>query len=509
MRLNTKNISQVLEITQINDVYIQIHAERYIIKELWQHFSFLVPGYQFMPAFKNKMWDGNIHLFNAKDRTLYAGLLSKVIQFAKENDYNIMLGPSVRMPKKIDLEVLTEFIKTLSLPFEVRNYQLDAIHQGIQMQRSVLVSPTGSGKSLMIYILARWFDVKTLIVVPTTSLVSQLHGDFKDYSVNSTDWNHEEHIHKIYEGSKKPTEKKITISTWQAIFRQKEEFFADFGMVVIDEAHLTKAKSLSSILEKMKYCPIRFGTTGTIDERGSSAHPLVITGLLGSIYKVTKTKTLIKEGFLAGFKVDVIALNYSDSDKKANVRKTYQEEIDWVVRNPYRNMFILDLVTRLKGNTLVIYNYVEKHGIPLHELFKEKAKNHKTHFISGSVGADDREEIRRLIEKSDNNIIIGSYGTVSTGINYKNLHNIVFVSPSKSMIRVLQSIGRVLRKTETKLEATLYDIVDDLSTESRKNYLFEHGVERLKIYINDGFNYSHRSIDFQKIQELYEKKSEK
>lgn len=500
MQSNTGNSSQVLEIYQENHTFIKIRAERYILKELSEYFSFYVSGYKFTPAYKNKMWDGKIRLFNLRTNQLYAGLLKNLLKFCQQNEYSVRLAANVELREKIDVEKIHKAIATFKLPFEPRDYQFEAVKYALENKRGIILSPTGSGKSLIIYLIARLFNLKSLIIVPTTSLVSQLYGDFKDYSVNDESWNVEEKCHQIYAGKDKFTEKKITISTWQSIHRMPKEYFDQFDAVFGDEVHLFKAKSLTSIMEKLDKCRIRIGTTGTIDERDSKAHPLTLTGLFGQIRKMITTKKLISKGQLSGFKIKIVALNHADEDKK---NRKYQEEIDWIVTNEHRNHFIVDMVKRLKGNTLVLYNFVEKHGIPLYELMKENAKDHEVHFVSGDVGAEDREKIRHAIEKSNNNIIVGSFGTLSTGVNFRNLHNIVFTSPSKSMIRVMQSIGRGLRKTETKTDATLYDIIDDLATGSRNNYALDHGLERLKMYIQEGFDYEHKTIDFAKIKKLY------
>lgn len=495
-----------IEINQIDHVHLKVTAEKWLLRELWEYFSFFVPGYKFMPAYKNKIWNGKIYLFNLKKQTLYVGLLKNLIKFCKERSYQIRLGASVKLPDKVEAEKLNKAIQRLNLPFEPRDYQVEGLKYALENKRGIILSPTGSGKSLIIYMILRMFNKKSLLIVPTTSLCFQMYDDFGDYSKNDT-WNHEENCHKIYAGQDKFTGKQVTISTWQSIYKMPKEYFDQFDVVVGDETHLFKAKSLMTIMEKLKNCSIRIGTTGTIDEKESQAHPLTLTGLFGQIKRLVTTKKLIDRGQLSEFKVKMVVLNYSDKDKKETVKKKYQEEIDWIVTNKHRNRFILDLAKKLKGNTLILYNFVEKHGEPLFELFNKEAKDHQIHFVSGDVSGGDRENIRKWIEDSNNNIIVGSFGTLSTGVNFKNLHNIIFTSPSKSQIRILQSIGRGLRKTETKEKATLYDIVDDLGTDSRKNYSLEHGLERLQLYIQEGFKYSHKIIDFHKIQEAYVKRN--
>ena len=206
-----------------------------------------------------------------------------------------------------------------------------------------------------------------------------------------------------------------------------------------------------------------------------------------AMFEVTKTKNLIDDNTLAQFGIVAIALQYPDEIRKLNRGKSYQEEIDWIVGNESRNKYIKNLAHSLKGNTLILFQFVEKHGKVLYPMLEKKGKN--VHFIHGQVNAEEREDVRRLAETNDDNIILASYGTFSTGVNIKRLDNIIFASPSKSKIRNLQSIGRVLRKSDGDSKATLYDIVDDLQWKQTKNFATRHFMERVKIYNEEGFEY--------------------
>jgi superfamily II DNA or RNA helicase len=171
---------------------------------------------------------------------------------------------------------------------------------------------------------------------------------------------------------------------------------------------------------------------------------------------------------------------------------TYQEEIDWIVTNDLRNKFICDLANSLKGNSLILFQFVDKHGKKLKEILDNMNTGRKIFFIHGGTDVEDREEVRKIAETEENAIIIASYGTFSTGVSINRLHNIIFSSPSKSRIRVLQSIGRQLRKSEFKEKAKLYDLADDLCWKSYKNHTFKHHEERLKIYESE--NFEHKKI---------------
>jgi len=490
---------ETIRVRKLNHANLHITCDSGTAQELNEFFSFYVPGYKYMPAFRNRMWDGKIRLFTVMSGELPAGLYPHLLQFAEQRSYEIVCDESkYGKPddyNKVDVKDLYDFIKTLELPYEIRDYQFDAVSTGIHRKRGVLLSPTGSGKSLIIYVLARYWiqrlttgykypqGGRVLIIVPTTSLVEQMYKDFIDYGCP------EKAMHRIYSGKDKTFEAAICISTWQSIYKLPRDWFAQFGMVVGDECHGFKSKSLMSIMNKASEAEYRFGTTGTLD--GAQTHELVLQGLFGKIYRVTTTKSLQDNDTLAQLRIKRVVLQYDRKVRKEFGKRTYQEEIDFIVSNAHRNNFIRNLALDLKGNTLILYNYVEKHGKPIYELIDNKVnENRKVFFVSGDVSATDREAIRAIVEKQKNAIIVASLGTFSTGINIRNLHNIIFASPSKSQIRVLQSIGRGLRKSDNNEPTTLYDISDDISWEKRKNYSLLHSFERLKMYQKEQFDYS-------------------
>lgn len=470
------------------------------LRELSEHFTFFVPGYKFIPSYRNRLWDGKIRLLNLRDHTLPYGLLEHLLQFAEERNYKVDLASDIATDRLVT--DCNQFIKELPLTsgdneIQARDYQTEAIKHALLNQRCVLLSPTGSGKSLIIYIIMRWFleesDKKCLIIVPTTSLVEQMYKDFLDYS-QSDQWFDDESMHKIYSGKEKINiDQRVIISTWQSIYKMPPSWFEDYEMIVGDEAHNFKAKSLTTIMNKLKNAWLRIGTTGTLD--GTDVHQLVLEGCFGPVYKVTTTKALMDSNTLSQMKVEGLVIKYNDHVRKKFGKKKYQEEIDWLVSHPLRNKFIRNLALDQKGNTLVLYNYVIKHGKPLYKDILDKAEGRKVFFVAGEVGADERERIRELTEKENNAIIVASMGTFSTGINIRNLHNIIFASPTKSQIRVLQSIGRGLRKSENGQETTIYDISDDISWNKRKNYTLNHAIDRAQIYVKEKFRFKTHLIE--------------
>jgi superfamily II DNA or RNA helicase len=477
-----------------NEVYLTVECEPHIKYELSEYFTFDVPNAKFMPQYKKRLWDGKIRLFSPMDGLIYCGLYDYLTEWLCIRKYtyidkdNKFYGMPKENNQDITPEGIVDYIKTLNIPFKIRDYQYKAIYESLKTNRKLLLSPTASGKSLMIYSIVRYFtdkDINTLIIVPTTSLVEQLSKDFNDYG-----WNSDTYCHKIYSGKEKQTNKPVTITTWQSIYKLPKSFFEKYNAVIGDEAHQFKAKSLISIMTKLHNCRHRIGFTGTLD--GANVNQLVLEGLFGPVNKVVKTKKLIEKGYLSNLKINILLLQHGYSSFES-----YQEEIDYICRHQRRNNYIKKLAINQEGNTLVLFAMVEKHGKVLYDLINSEVGNQrKVFFVYGGVDTEERELIRELTEKESNCIIIASYGTFSTGINIRNLHNIIFASPSKSRIRNLQSIGRVLRKGENKSKAKLFDIADDFSTKDKKNYTLNHLIERIKIYSEEHFEYEIIPVNF-------------
>jgi len=482
-----------IAIKKKNEVYLQVQCEPSIAQELSDHFSFDVPGAKFHPLYRNKLWDGKVKLFSVFTKELYVGLLNYLEHFCEVNNYTIDYEQYHQKCDSVTPEIVKQFVDELNLSLpngeSIRDYQLDAVYKAISEGRTLLLSPTGSGKSLIIYCLLRWnekFGRKQLILVPTTSLVEQMYSDFQSYSLNNG-WKASYNCSRIYSGHAKDNLLSIVISTWQSIYELPKKFFEPFQCIYGDEAHLFKAKSLTSIMHKMVTAPYRVGTTGTLD--GTKTHKLVLEGLFGPVYKVTTTRELMDKDQLAELKIICIVLSYPDDIKKANKENKYPEEMDFLVQHEPRNKFIRNLALKQKGNTLVLFQFVEKHGAVLWKMINDKDSDRKVWFVYGGTDTEQRESIRKITENENDAIIVASYGTFSTGINIKNLHNIIFASPTKSRIRNLQSIGRGLRKGDQKVSCNLYDIGDDLTWKSRKNFTLLHMIERVKIYNDEKFEY--------------------
>ena len=462
-----------------DDVYSQIECERSITKELNEYFSFEVPGAKFMPSFKSRLWDGKIRLFDIRNNQIYVGLSEYIYKFATAKKYTISGGGKTQL--EVNIDTVKSFIDGLKSTVKIRDYQLDAVQHSIRNGRCILVSPTASGKSFVIYILIRYYqqildNSHILLLVPRSSLVEQMYTDFQDYG-----WDSEKFCHRIYAGKDKTSPKLVHISTWQSIYQLPKKHFEKYKVIIGDEVHTFAAKSLKTVMHKTTDCSYKIGLTGTLDD--AESHHLVLEGLFGSVKKVTTTKQLMDSKQISDLKIIGIVLTYS---KKECIIRDYNKEIKFITEHPQRNNLIRNLCIDLKGNTLVLFSLI-KHGQLLYELIKEKANvDRKTFFVFGGTDSGTRENIRRIVETERDAIVVASFGVFSTGINIRNLHNIIFSSPYKSRIRNLQSIGRGLRTHESKAGAKLYDIADNFNN---NNHTIKHFIKRIGIYNQEEFDY--------------------
>lgn len=480
-------MTDTIRVTKFNDVHIKLHCDASTAYELNEYFTFSVPGARFSPAYKNKMWDGKIRLFHLMRQTLYVGLLDKVKQFAKDRHYELSYEDLSDFGENVfPMAAAEQHVKDCEIPLTPRDYQYDAFIHAIRKKRAVLLSPTASGKSLIIYLISTYLvSKKVLIIVPNVGLVHQMASDFEDYGCPP------ELIHKIFSGQEKKSNAPITITTWQSIYQLPRKWFDDYGCVIGDEAHTFKAKCLVTIMENLTKCEYRYGFTGTLD--GTMTNKLVLEGLFGPVRVVTTTAALMEEKTVAQMKIQAIVLGYPESTRKlfanTKTRPSYKDELLFLINDVYRNKFIAKLTNSLKNNTLLLFNNIN-HGKMLQQLVKELDPTREVFLVYGGVEGEEREVIRKYVEVNNNVIVVASYKTFSTGTNIKNLHNVVFGSPSKSRVRVLQSIGRGLRTSSEKSEATLYDIADDISWKSYKNHTIKHFAERIQMYNQEKFNYS-------------------
>ena len=495
-------MSERIEIEYINSVYMRIKADAGMKSELSEFFAFKPEGYQFSPKYKARVWDGTIRLFQPMRPVLYVGLYPHLKKFCEQRDYILEAPPEIGEKEIIEKGYIEELAESINCKYKPRDYQIEYIENALKNRRSLSLSPTSSGKSLIIYLIQQHyyqtFGLRTLIIVPTISLVHQMSGDFVDYGC-------EDDIYTIQGGVDKNTKAPIVISTWQSLIKQPKDWFRQFGVVMGDEAHTFQAKSLTKIMHNLEDCQYRHGFTGTLKSSESKTHRLVLEGCFGEVKKVVSTKKLMDEGTVANFEVKAIVLNHSNEAKQnfkkaiANVKesvKKWPAEREFIVNHEKRNNFIRNLVWSLKDqNNLILFDLVEKHGKVLAPLLEKEGR--ELHFIYGNTKGEERERIRHLVENDPDkkHNILASYGVFSTGVNIRRLDNVIFASSSKSEIKVLQSIGRSLRKAEDSQKAVLYDIADDLSVGSYENYTLKHFKQRIEIYSAEEFPFKIFTID--------------
>ena len=479
-----------------NDVYLEaIEGERSELKMLSDWFTFEVEGAKFSPQYRNKFWDGKIRLFSTKDMTIYAGLAHEIIKFSKQMDVDVEFeGTQYDFPGReqpLDDAFAEGFLDALDphsngKKITMREYQIDAFKTALRKQRCLLLSPTASGKSLIIYALIRWWlevhNRKVLIIVPSVSLVTQMISDFSDYSNGK--WND---CYGITSGVGKDFDQRVCVSTWQSIYKMPASWFAQFESVIVDEVHTAQASSIQTIMKKLIVCPDRIGLTGTLKD--SKTHELALKGLFGPVKKVISTKELMDNDQIAKMKVQLLQFDYDAVDRKTASKLDYPGEIDFITKHEKRNKIIAKMASTLPGNTLVVFQRIEHGKLLFEALDTEK----QTYYVAGETHKEVREATRQLAEDNDV-VIIASLGVFSTGISIKNLHNLVFAHPTKSKIKVLQSIGRVLRKHDDKAQATVFDIIDDLKNGQRQNFALRHANERFKQYTEEQFEYKISTI---------------
>lgn len=466
-------MNEKIRITKIDELFCKIDCERSTLKEISEKFSFKIENARFNPKVKSGLWDGIIRLVDLRKRTIYTSLLYDLKSFCESRNYEIEIDKDVlKTSNEKNVGILLS--KALNTFFTPRDYQDRAIDFLYNIKKGLLLCPTGSGKSFIIYLLTRYHEMsnrRVLIIVPTISLIYQLQSNFNAYANNDIE------LGTIKSGSDKYIDKKIIISTWQSIYKLDKKWFESFDVIIGDEAHLFNANSLKTIVHNCSHMKYRYGLTGTIKD--SKTHSMVLKGLFGPIYQVIKTKELMDKDVLSKLKIKLYGLMHPK-----NKKMKYHDEISYLISNEKRNHFIVDLADSLEGNTLILFSFVDKHGKILYDIYNSKRRKNACFFVSGEVPGEKREEIRKRVDSSTNNTIIASYQTFSTGIDIVNLDNLILASPSKSRIRILQSIGRILRKSN-KDYSTLYDIADDIGVNS--SYSKKHFNERLSLYKEEEF----------------------
>lgn len=468
-----------------NEVFTDIITDESIARELSDYFSFLVDNYQYMPAFKSRRWDGKVRCFDLRTRRLYTGLYNRLLEFCRINQYSIGYeNAEDYAADAVSVEELTHYIASLNLPetLQVREYQIASFLRAVRNRRRLIVLPTGSGKSLVIYLLTRYYNKKTIVVVPTIALVEQMYDDFAQYGLDV-----EKYCHRIYTGQEKFVDKQIVFTTWQSASMMPQDWKDQFEVVVGDEAHLFSANSLKDLMVSLTNCYVRIGLTGTLDYTKTSQ--MMLEGLFGKPYAPTSTSELVDQGFLAKPLIKALVLIHPKV-KFAD----YATEMQYLSKSDKRNHFIANLALSLKGNSIILFSSIEQGKNILAIVEQRKKKKQHVFYIDGTVEGSERNDIKKFANQNENVIVVASYKTFGIGTNIPNLENIILGSPTKSMIRLLQAIGRGLRKINQKVMCTIFDIADDLSSD-RPNFTLNHFNERVHIYNQQNFDYKMYNIN--------------
>lgn len=489
-------------LSKLNESSIRIIANRGILEEISDEYKFFVESARFQKSYKEKLWDGYIRLFSRKDQTIGHGLLSSLCAWCAENNYSYSLEGFQPHDEK-SIEEIQNFcgsLKSTTDKGEIIEYwdsQINGVHHAINARKCILQSPTNSGKSLIIYSIIRYLiDVekisgKILLVVPTISLVNQMFSDFCEYSVGNQ-WPVDVHCHKIMSGIEKDSHKQVYISTWQSIYNLPEKYFQKFEALVGDECHTFKAQETSSIITKSNIAKWKIGTTGT------TGSPIIdkmqLRSLFGEIKILTTNKEQIDKGRSAEIKIVPLHIKRKDQEIcKIVSGYSYEDEMDYIYADKKRNELIVQLAGKQKEVTLILFTK-RAHGKALYQKLVNQFPNRKIYYVDGTVPGETREEIRKKVQKEQDSILVCSFKTFSTGINIKNLNVLIFAGLMKSEIKILQSIGRILRIGNSK-NVVLYDVVDDFSYKKKKNYALEHFLIRVSYYQTEGFPIKLRSIE--------------
>lgn len=488
---NLKLGYETVRVTAIDHVNMRIEGEHSLLMELHDYFAFHPPNYQWSPLFKNKVWDGKIRLFKINPQTMYRGLLPQLQLWADRLGYSLEFGDEIALSNNISLVEAASFIKGLNLPHIPHQHQVEGFLNVARRNRSVELAATGSGKSMLAYMLVRYFDAKTLFVTTKRGLAAQIFANFAEYGGST--WALE-NCHLVTAGIKKTSSKPIVITTWHSVYKQPKAYFQPYQVVIGDEAHHYDAKSMMSIMEKLSNASVRVGLTGTLED--SKSHELVLQGLFGTIHEPATNKELRDRGVIADPRLKIIMLKHTEPDCRMYAGgKNYKAEREFVITHSKRNTFICNLALSLKGNTLVLFRFVESQGLPLLKEMIERAEvqnngvSDNIFYIDRHTTMEERELIREQISKMTNAILLASTGTFAEGSDIPTLNNAVMATPVKSKITVLQSIGRLLRVKDDKTSAEIYDIVDDLTMGPKVNYLMKHALERMRLYKTSEFTY--------------------
>lgn len=491
-----------ISIERANASFIRVYtSDEGIRKTVHEHFTYEEPGFV-----RNKWtkWDGVVKLFKLRGNLLPYGCLSMLLDLCKANDWSYVVDSAFKNDiTSVTRQELTDWATTLDIrsqgiPIDPYEYQLEALYLGVKYNRMVILAATSAGKSLIAYMLTRYYEMlsnddgkKILILVPSQMLVDQMYADFRDYSTHNG-WDVNNNVHCIMEGRPKNADKMVYISTWQSIYEEDEEYFKAFGRIINDETHLSSGKSITHIMNSSTNAYQRVGMTGTL--KAEKVHPILVMSLFGPIRRVVTTRQLINAGRATDVNIKMFQLNYPNIEREYISQCKYQQEIEFLVGHRHRNKVLASLAVSVKGNTLVMFDRLE-HIDNVCAVLDKMNHGKSVYVITGDVNKDERAVIKAIAEREDGVIVLGTSGCVSTGLSIKKLRNLVFAHPSKSIIKTLQAVGRILRLHSEKGDANVYDLVDDFSHDGKPNYSLKHSLERWGMYKEAEMPITFKKID--------------
>lgn len=484
-----------IQIVKVNEVRMRCIADLSIREELNDYFKFEDPNFVPNPFSK---WDGVVRLFTKSSGLIDIGLLFEVFKFCKHNKYSIELDPALKYIQDIPDDEIHEFINSLEpkirtedheyIDAETRDYQFDTIAKAMRQTRCVCELATSAGKSFVLYVMARYYrqrrealesNLRTLIVVPSIHLVTQLYDNFEEYSHGSA-WKPVVNTQLIFDGATKEISKPIVISTWQGIQDQPKEWFHQFGDIVVDEVHTSKSDKLSYILNNCIYADQRLGVTGTL--ANTRVAGLQVVSHFGAYHKIITARDLIDLGYATDIKVRMVQLKHTAADA-VGLDGDYAKEIDYLISHQSRNEVIAKLALNLKGNVAIMFARIDAHMMVVYEMLSAVKPN--VFVINGEVKIEDRRRIQKAMEEGEDITLLASYGTMQQGVSIKKLHHLVLAHPSKSFIRVIQTLGRLMRQHSSKDVAWIWDLVDNASYNASTNHALRHSHERYKFYLTE------------------------
>lgn len=468
-----------------------------------------IEGWRFHPLVKKRVWDGNISFI--KRNKIPSGLWKEVVDICKEYDFKLSMNGitdlfNTDITESEFIDWVNDFFKDSEI--KPRDYQIDAAFKILKYKRCLAELATSAGKTLISFMVVAYMmdklnKKKILFIVPNVSLVLQATGDFEEYNKSRIQLK----IQQIYSGVKIRPSSNIVIGTYQSLVKKDEEYFSQFDVVMVDETHKAKANSIQKIMDKCWHCDYRFGLSGTIPKRGT-VNRLSLMSAMGPLVTQVKANYLQDEGYIAKCKVLQIHMDYATVAQKESFaflsknpidrQRLFSLEQNFINENEKRLDFVCQVVKKSTSNSLVLFHKIV-YGEKLYQKLRS-ITDKKVYYVDGSINADLREEFKRRMEKNDDVIIVASYGTFSTGISIKNIHNIFFTESFKSEVIIRQSIGRGLRQHHSKDIVKIYDFIDDFRYKDDEldwmNYIYRHGQERRKIYKEEKFPFELQNIRF-------------